>query len=148
MVDSFEAGKELRDKCKRLAATVMDKKMKKRFHTMLAVSEKVWQMKCLKLVTPNETRVGGCYNMFVSILRSKPLLQIMSNNARNYPSSEVYRKVCLTMTEYDRVAQFESVLRTTKLVSLQTQQVCSLIDCFFRSSLFDVSKNLLTHLIF
>ena len=72
----------------------------------------------------------------------------MSNNTQHDTSSEAYCKVALKMMEYDRVAQFELVLQMTKLVSLQTQQVCSLIDCFVHSSLFDVSKNLLTHLIF
>ena len=67
-----------------------------------------------KLMTPNETRVGGCYNIFVSILRRKPLLQIISNNAWHDPSSEAYCKVALTMTEYDRVAQFESVFANNK----------------------------------
>ena len=95
IVDSFEEGKELRYKGKKLASTLMDKKCKKWFHKMVSISQKVWNMKALNLVTPNETRVGGIYNMFVSILRVKPLLDIMLFKAQNDAGTKVYRNVNL-----------------------------------------------------
>ena len=131
IVDSFEEGRELRDKAKKLTSTLMDKKCKKWFHKMVSISEKVWNMKALKLVMPNKTRVGGVYNMFISILRVKPLLDIMFFKAQNDTATKVYWNAILLEEEYQMMAEFKSVLRTMKILSLQAQKVRRNIDCLF-----------------
>ena len=67
-------------------------------------------MKALKLVMLNETRVGGVYNMFVLILRAKPLLDIMLFKAQNDTATKVYQNVILLEEKYQIIAEFESVL--------------------------------------
>ena len=98
---------------------------------MVSISEKVWNMKALKLVTPNETRVGGVYNMFVSIIRAKPLLEIMLLNVTRYATTRVYKNVILLEEEYQMIAEFKSVLQKMKIISLQAQKVRRNIDCLF-----------------
>ena len=109
----------------------MDKKCKKRFHKMVSISQKVWNMKALKLVMPNKTIVGGVYNMFVSILRAKPLLDIMLFKSQNDAGTKVYRNVIFLEEEYQMMAEFKAVLQTMKILSLQAQKVRKNIDCLF-----------------
>lgn len=121
IVDEFKEGKQLRDKAKALAASVMNKKSKKIFHEISEVAESTWNVKALKLVVPNETRVSGCYAMFVSLVRAKPLLFLVRDNLSS-KYRDAFEKVMLNKESFQLMAEFVEVMKTTNILSMKVQK--------------------------
>ena len=80
VVDEFQDGKALRDKCKGLASRIMDKKAKGRFKEYSDMSKKANGRAALKLSIPNDTQVGGNYLMFQSLLRGRSNVLLLENS--------------------------------------------------------------------
>ena len=80
VVDEFQDGKALHDKCKGLASRIMDKKAKGRFKEYSDMSKKANGQAALKLSIPNDTRVGGNYLMFQSLLRGRSNVLLLENS--------------------------------------------------------------------
>jgi hypothetical protein len=117
-VDSFPQGLKLRDQARKFASLVMDKKVKKRYKDYCAYSQNTWNVDALKLVVPSETRVSGCYSLFESLLRAKPLIQaMMSSNSFDYLEG-----VAFTPDRWKMMAEFESVMKSLFFLSRQTQK--------------------------
>jgi hypothetical protein len=117
VVDSFLPGKKLRDQAKKFAAMIMDKQVKKRFKEYSSLSKSTWNVDALKLVVPNETRVAGCYALFLSLLRAKPLIQLMASSS----CFDFCESVTFTNEKWKVLAEFESIMKSMQILSLQTQ---------------------------
>ena len=118
VVDSFPPGKELRDNCKALASKVMDKKAKGRYLEHEELSMKTWNVKPIKLKTPNETRVSGFYILMVSLLRAKCLIQVLMGES-NYTS--IYKSCIIGNEEWRLIAEFEAILSNMHHLAMASQ---------------------------
>jgi hypothetical protein len=117
--DSFEPGKQLRNRVKALASRIMDKRAKGRFKEYTGISMKFLRLKALKLEIPNETRVSGIYNMFLSVLRSRRLLVIFLDTCKE---PEKFADVELTPDEWQFLAECEALLRTMDVLAMNSQK--------------------------
>lgn len=118
VVDSFPEGKRIRDVAKAFASKVMDKKAKGRFLEYDSIARRTYDKPALKLCIPNDTRVSGCYIMFVSLLRAKNLIHLVEGRSMY---SDVYRPHLLSLHDWQTMAEFEAILRSTNLLALQSQ---------------------------
>jgi hypothetical protein len=116
--DSFQEGKDLRDLCRDLASKVMDKKAKGRFHEFEQLSMKTFQVKPIKLKTPNATRVAGDYILLVSLLRAKSLLQVLMGES-SYTA--VYKNYIIASEQWKTIAEFEAVMSHIHHLAMTSQ---------------------------
>jgi len=118
IVDSFAAGKILRDKVKALASYLMDKKSKQWWINVVRIA-KCFKMMATKLEIPNLTRVSGFYRMLISVLRMKTVLQVLPSDA--YFSKD-FKDKALTAEEWSSVAEFEAVLHHANVLAMESQR--------------------------
>jgi len=98
----------------------MNKKKKKRFKQYCDLSETLFQVSPIKPVVPGDTRVGGNYDMYVSVLRARYLLVLLE--IKSDPADiEVYKKYSLTNKDWIQVAEFVAVLDHVNVLCKRTQ---------------------------
>jgi hypothetical protein len=118
-VDNFAPGKNLRNSVKALVSRIMDKRAKGRFKEYNNISMKYLRIKALKLEIPNETRVSGIYNMFLSALRSRKLIVIFLDTCKE-PAK--FADVELSDVEWQFLAECEALLRTMDVLAMNSQK--------------------------
>ena len=108
VVDSFDLGKNLREKVKALLSFIMDRKAKGRFREYCSYCHESTGTKGLVLEIPNDTRVAGTYRMFLSCLRSKKAITqfgLVSSHA------EKMVNLNLTKKDWNVLSEVETILK-------------------------------------
>ena len=77
VVDSFEVGKNLRDKAKALGSKIMDKKAKGRRKEYSEVAKDTYGNAANIILLPNDTQVSEVHMMFESLLHAKSLISLL-----------------------------------------------------------------------
>ena len=117
VVDEFQDGKSLRDKCKGLASRIMDKKAKGRFKEYSDMSKKANGRAALKLSIPNDTRVGGNYLMFQSLLRGRSNVLLLENSKY----AQIYSPFMLSRNNWQMLSEFEAVMGILHALAMSSQ---------------------------
>ena len=77
VVDSFEVGKNLRDKAKALGSKIMDKKAKGRRKEYSEIAKDTYGTELNNILLLNYTWVSGVHMIFESLLRAKSLISLL-----------------------------------------------------------------------
>ena len=118
IVDSFEKGKNIRDKVKGLLSFIMDGKAKGRFREYCVYCSEHTGTQGLVLELPNETRVAGTYKMFLSCLRSKKAITQFATVSTH---ADKMNDLVLSRTEWNVLAELESILLECHELAMESQ---------------------------
>ena len=118
VVDSFELGKNLRDKVKSLLSFIMDRKSKGRFREYCMYCAEQTGTKGLVLELPNDTRVAGTYRMFCSCLRSKKAINQFGTESSH---AEKMGNLMLSRTEWNILSEVEAILKECHDLAMESQ---------------------------
>jgi len=118
VIDSFPAGKNLRDQCKSLASKIMDKKQKNRLVEYNDLSMSTYHVKPCRLLVPNDTRVSGTFTLFTSMLRAKSLLQVLVGASKH---TNIYSEHIIDIEKWKLIAEFHAVMSHTNHLAKASQ---------------------------
>ena len=127
IVDSFELGKNLRDKVKALLSFIMDRKAKGRFREYCMYCAEQTGTKGLVLELPNDTRVAGTYRMFLSCLRSKKAINQFGTETVH---AEKMASLMLSRTEWNVLSEVESILKECHDLAMESQVDYTGASCY------------------
>jgi hypothetical protein len=127
IVDSFDKGKNLRDKCKVFVSKLMNKKTKNVFkkYQKYCKDEMHCNTNCLEI--PNDTRVSGVFQMYESLLRSK---HAVTNFCTLSNKSDKFKEILLSDDEWKFLAQTYSILQVMNVVAMCSQKDSVDMNCF------------------
>ena len=134
VVDSFDSGRLLRDRVKKLVSKIMDKKAKSRFQKYKDYCKRTLSMDVIKLLIPNETRVSGVFSMYESLLRS---MKCINNYCLRSTEANLYEDLVLKDSEWTAVAETYALLLTTNRLAMTSQIDNIDANCF---SYYNVAK--------
>jgi hypothetical protein len=118
VVDSFEKGKNIRDKVKSMLTFIMDRKSKGRFREYCTFCCENTGTKGLVLELPNDTRVAGTYRMFLSCLRSKKAISQFGSVSSH---ADKMSALLLTRTEWNVLSEVEAILLECHELAMESQ---------------------------
>jgi hypothetical protein len=126
-IDAFPEGKALKEKVKILVSAIMNKHNKKRYiqyHDYIRLNLK---QEVRKLYIPNDTRVSGIFYMYESVLRSRKCIHFYLTGSSE---KEFYRKLQLSETEWQLVAETHAVLKVMNVLAMTSQKETVGSNCF------------------
>jgi hypothetical protein len=127
IVDSFDKGKNLRDKCKVFVSKLMNKKTKNLFKKYQTYCKDVLHCATNRLEIPNDTRVSGVFRMYESLLRSKHALTKFCTLS---DEKEKFKDILLSDEDWKFLAQTYSILQVMNVVAMCSQKDSVDMNCF------------------
>ena len=118
VTDSFEPAKNFRDKVKTWLSFIMDRKAKGRFREYSMYCAENNGTKGLVLELPNETRVAGTYQMFLSSLRSKKAITQFGTDSSH---AQRMSSMMLSRTEWNVLSEVEAILKECHDLAMESQ---------------------------
>lgn len=125
--DEFVESKALRDKTKLLLSKIMDKKSKQRYDRYIKFCKDHFKSEAIKLLVPNETRVSGVFTMYQSAIRSRKLINLYCSRSTDAP---LFSDLLLNDTDWIFIAETYSILQTTNLIAMTSQEDNVDSNCF------------------